>query len=68
MGQVRKKYRRRYGEHLVRAMRVRLPPEVDSALRQARKLFGIPIAEMVRAGTERALVDQVPDVLCIGSG
>ena len=54
------KPRRPYGENYCRAIRVRLPQEVDSALRTYRRLFKVPLAHMVRAGVMRALEDAIP--------
>ena len=56
----KKKRGRPYGQNFTRAIRVRFPPEVDFALRKARRLFGISIAEFVRAGVMQAFADTVP--------
>ncbi len=52
--------RRPYGENLTRAVRVRLPVELDSALRQVRRLFGISVAHQIRMGIEYSLADMIP--------
>jgi len=54
---------RPYGEDLTRAIRVRLPPEVDSALRQVRRLFDVSVATQIRAGIERSLADMIPQAV-----
>ena len=55
--------RRPYGENLTRAVRVRLPVELDSALRQVRRLFGISAAHQIRTGIEYSLADMIPKVV-----
>ena len=56
---------RPYGECYTKSMRVRFPPEVDSALRRVRRLFKISMSEIVRAGTMQALVSKVPEAVRI---
>ena len=55
--------RRPYGENLTRAVRVRLPVELDSALRQVRRLFGVSVAHQIRTGIEYSLDDMIPKVV-----
>ena len=55
--------RRPYGENLTRAVRVRLPVELDSALRQVRRLFGVSLAHQIRTGIEYSLADMIPKVV-----
>lgn len=59
------KVRRPYGENLVRAVRVRLPVELDSALRQVRRLFGVSVAHQIRTGIESSLGDMVPKAVAM---
>jgi len=54
---------RPYGAHYVKAIRVRFPPEVDSALRGIRRLFGVSLSDLVRMGTMRALCDKVAEAV-----
>ena len=59
------KVRRPYGEKLTRAVRVRLPVELDSALRQVRRLFGVSVAHQIRTGIESSLGDMVPKAVAM---
>ncbi len=59
------KVRRPYGEKLTRAVRVRLPVELDSALRQVRRLFGVSVAHQIRTGIECSLGDMVPKAVAM---
>ncbi|MCH8149240.1 MAG: hypothetical protein IH987_14865 [Planctomycetes bacterium] len=59
------KVRRPYGEKLTRAVRVRLPVELDSALRQVRRLFGVSVAHQIRTGIECSLGNMVPKAVAM---
>ena len=43
-----------------RSIRVRLPVEVDRAVRAARRHLGISLSAFVRAGIEAKLVEMIP--------
>ena len=65
MAGTKKKRGRPYGANYCRGIRVRFPPEVDSALRRARRLYGVSISEMVRAGVMFVLAGSVPDAVAV---
>ena len=54
---------RPYGAHYVRAIRVRFPPEVDSALRRLRRLSGVSVSQLVRMGMMRMFCDKVREAV-----
>ena len=57
--------RRPYGENLTRVVRVRLPVELDSALRQVRRLFGVSVAHQIRTGIECSLGNMIPKAVAM---
>ena len=63
MATKKQKTTRPWGNHLTDAIRVRLAPETAIALRRAKSLLGINLAEFVRAGVENALANSVAKVV-----
>ena len=65
MTAAKRKPGRPYGQKYCKAIRVRFPPEVDAALRKVRQIFGISLAQQVRAGVVRSLADKILQAVAV---
>ena len=59
MAESKRRPGRPYGANYSSSIRVCFPPEVERALRRARRLTGVTISEMVRKGVMTALASTV---------